>query len=55
MADLEEIEVVHAMQFPKVTVRDGDEQHAGRLTILSCKLILVEFERQGFRLVRACT
>lgn len=42
---------IDALQFPKVTVREGITERAGYLTELSCKMLLVELERSGYKLV----
>lgn len=40
------------MQFPKVTVDDWGMEAAGYLTPASCRLLLVEIARHGYRVER---
>jgi hypothetical protein len=55
-ADLEQ-DIIHHLQFVKVsTTHDGQPsnvQQSGHLTATSCKMLIVELERYGYRITKA--
>lgn len=51
----EQDDILYALQFVKVTVEQGIESHAGYLTDVSCHMLLVQLNRNGFEIKRAVT
>lgn len=54
---MDDVDLIHALQFVKVsTSHDGSPsniQQSGHLTEISCKLLLVELKRAGFKIAKA--
>lgn len=51
MSDPFRISAEDALQFPKVTIRSGVSEHAGYLTELSAKMLIIELERSGYMII----
>jgi hypothetical protein len=45
-------ELLTWLQFVKVQVEEGRGKQSGYLTALSCRMLQVELERHGFKIVR---